>query len=294
MKRNLISEAIANPGRHPRVFIFVVTLGFGVATTGLSTLVLDDLGTLVEKKFGLPKIVWRMLVVLGISAIVALWLSSIPQLMKALIRKVFPIEGKVITNVTPLKQTGNPTYKGLIAVMSPNANCPAEVSIKHHWANGSGRLKYCWLICSDKSISAVDDMVKRLQADGVPIQKVDNSKLSPTQTETRQVYLYYGKDYTFKDPEAPKTPLNLQLNDKVADDPNHIRKLVERIYDDAAQKELKESEVIADYTGGTKSMTAGTVLACTHPGRQLQYLSQITGDAMEVKIAYQLKPMDNA
>jgi CRISPR-associated protein (Cas_Cas02710) len=297
MKRNFISDAIANPAKYPRSFIFVITYGFGVATTGLSTLVLDDVGTLIEAKFGrfgINKLTWRILVVFGISAIVALWLSSIPKLMKALLRKLFPVEEKVIANVTPLRQTENPTYKGLIAIMSPNTNSPAEVSIKHHWAGGNGCLKYCWLICSDKSINAVDDMVQRLQTDGIPIQKVQHSNLQPIQGDSRQVYLYYGKDYKFFNSEELHSPLTLQLNDKVADDPNHIRRLVEQIYDEAYQKELKESEVIADYTGGTKSMTAGIVLACTHPERRLQYISQISSDVIEVKIAYQLKPMDNA
>jgi len=33
-----------------------------------------------------------------------------------------------------------------------------------------------------------------------------------------------------------------------------------------------ETDVIADYTGGTKSMTAGTVLACASPDRRLQFM----------------------
>ena len=74
------------------------------------------------------------------------------------------------------------------------------------------------------------------------------------------------------------------------DDPNHIRRLMEGIYADADRNGLSEAEVIADYTGATKGMTAGILLACTKPERSLQYISQVHyPKIMAVQIAYRLK-----
>jgi CRISPR-associated protein (Cas_Cas02710) len=48
---------------------------------------------------------------------------------------------------------------------------------------------------------------------------------------------------------------------------------VEEIYAEAKDKfNLTEEGIIADYTGGTKSMTSGMVLACTSPNRALQFM----------------------
>ena len=55
----------------------------------------------------------------------------------------------------------------------------------------------------------------------------------------------------------------------------YIRRLINCIYADAQKQKLQESEVIADYTGATKGMTAGIILACTNSNRRLQYISQI-------------------
>lgn len=66
---------------------------------------------------------------------------------------------------------------------------------------------------------------------------------------------------------------------------------------------IEDSDLIADYTGGTKSMTAGIILACTSPERRLQFLrpGSYTAEgradttkpsvATEVEIAFQLKPL---
>jgi hypothetical protein len=108
---------------------------------------------------------------------------------------------------------------------------------------------------------------------------------------TQTVEFHYG-NYELEDPEHPEQKLNLLVPDDVVDDPNYIRKLVNCIYADAQHQGLEESQVIADYTGATKSMTVGIVLACTAPERQLQYVSQVTDpQMMQVKISYKLKPV---
>lgn len=56
---------------------------------------------------------------------------------------------------------------------------------------------------------------------------------------------------------------------------------------------LEKSDIIADFTGGTKSMTVGVVLAGATRSRRLQYISQLSEEhpLMEIKIAYKLTPL---
>ncbi|NLS78404.1 MAG: hypothetical protein GXY76_14190 [Chloroflexi bacterium] len=57
------------------------------------------------------------------------------------------------------------------------------------------------------------------------------------------------------------------------DDPQQTFEAVEGIYREAKVRfGLREQEIIADFTGGTKSMTAGMVLACTPRERDLQFM----------------------
>lgn len=49
------------------------------------------------------------------------------------------------------------------------------------------------------------------------------------------------------------------------------KSVVERIYEEDLDK-LREEDVIADFTGGTKPMTAGMIFACMTPSRKLQYV----------------------
>ena len=55
--------------------------------------------------------------------------------------------------------------------------------------------------------------------------------------------------------------------------PEKVFLVVQSIYYKARSLGLTESDVIADYTGGTKSMTAGMALACSAaPGRDAEYM----------------------
>lgn len=294
MSRNPIAEAIANPARHPRIFLFVLTFGLGIATNGLSTLVLESFGDWVYEHWQINKLLWQVLVIVGITALIGVWLSSIPQLVQALWRRP---GSDFVTNVIPMMQTGEPTCAALITVMGLTRDGSdqipaAETSIRHHWGQGFGRLGHCWLITTPQSIQAVPQMLERLHESGVPIRVVhspgENLVLKPGE---RLIFLYYGDAYSFSDRIQRQTNYSLQINNSVTDDPNHMRQLVDYIYADAYRKDLLDSDIIADYTGGTKSMTAGIVLACTHPDRRLQYISQQSNEVMEVTISYNLKPV---
>ena len=173
-------------------------------------------------------------------------------------------------NVTPLKRT----YPGLIVLMSSKPiDSPAEAAIRHHLqAEGNNKLKYCWIVCTNKTWEFARQMVDRLKQSGA-----------------EGVRFYYGSD-PVADVEAGAEALTLLIPDEKVDDPNHVRKLVEGIYGIAQQQGLDEADLIADYTGGTKGMTAGLLLACANPERSLQYISQVNyPQIMAVQIAYKLK-----
>lgn len=55
------------------------------------------------------------------------------------------------------------------------------------------------------------------------------------------------------------------------DNPSAVYDMVEDIFSNLPEG-MEETDVIADYTGGKKSMSAGMVLACARPSRDLQIL----------------------
>ena len=56
------------------------------------------------------------------------------------------------------------------------------------------------------------------------------------------------------------------------EDPQSIFQSVEQVYAEAKSFGLHSKDVVADFTGGTKMMTAGMVLACTPADRDVQYM----------------------
>jgi CRISPR-associated protein (Cas_Cas02710) len=277
MRRNFLVEAIANPGQQPVVFIFVITLGLGIAANGLSSLVLDILGDWLQTQLGLPKVVWLVTVIIGVVGAVLLGIPTFVTGMRSLVlRNVSLVE---TTKVIALRQT----LPGLIVLMSLQ-DAAARAAILHHWRSGEGKLQHCWIICGgEKSLDAAEAMVNDLVEQGLP----------------RRMF-YYGDSFAIADVTNPKVMLALSPDEQRAKDPNYIRRLVEAIYQEAQmQYSLGEREIIADYTGGTKSMTAGVILACAKPTRRLQYwlsdydenLQPVNSQMMEVVVDYRLKPL---
>ncbi|MCA9997001.1 MAG: hypothetical protein KDE56_14685 [Anaerolineales bacterium] len=52
---------------------------------------------------------------------------------------------------------------------------------------------------------------------------------------------------------------------------NQTRSLVNRIYEEAHSLKLAERDVVADFSGGYRSMTLGMILACLNKGRDIQF-----------------------
>jgi hypothetical protein len=153
-------------------------------------------------------------------------------------------------------------HKGLIALVSYGrlSDIPATAAIKYHLAENeagaSERLRCCWLVATE-----------------APSQK----ELDPT----AGVVVPYGEPPQ----SSAKNALDLcdryrERLDKVevitigdADDPEDTFVAVEEAYRRARKRHgLEAGEVIADFTGGTKAMTAGMVLACVGKGRRLEYM----------------------
>jgi hypothetical protein len=130
--------------------------------------------------------------------------------------------------------------QALVAISSSGPQKATEPVVKFHYRGEDGSLepvlRYCWLICGpgEGQFSS--------QANAVDIKRT------------------YSEVEVFVEPVAD------------ADDPKQVFEVVQRIYAEAEAKEIPRSEIIADYTAGTKSMTAGLVLACTEQDKDLQYM----------------------
>jgi hypothetical protein len=285
MRRNVFVEALKNPTKNLLAFLFFVTFGLSAVSNGLSNLLWDTLCEWLAARTQVNKTAWQVIIVSGLLLSLLLWiyLSDIAWRFRRLLLRwgLGEVQVPDKTNVVPQTET----YKGLIVFASPTPNPPAELAILHHWQAGKGELRHCWLICGgEKSLSAAQAMIGRLSRQNVNVQ------------------FHCDKDELLYDPEYPQEQLSLvvEMNDKSGDDPNYIRRLINAIYRDAeVQYGLSESEIVTDYTGGTKSMTAGAILAGSQPQRRLQYIRSEYGDnnkllrsdVMAVEISYRVKRM---
>ncbi|NJP11222.1 MAG: CRISPR-associated protein [Leptolyngbyaceae cyanobacterium RU_5_1] len=282
MERNIfsdISDIFAKPDESPILYFFasffIVTPLLGLAVNGLSTIVFESTCEWLKTQFGFDKLFWQITLVLLFTVLVfvLLLLFKIPQLIKTLRDRIF---GQPEINVTPLQAT----YRGLITLASPtprvpNRPTPTELAIRHHAQNET--LEHCWIICTRSSLPEAERIIDQL---------VGDERLVPRKA------FHYGPDYRIENSANRRQPFCLLVEDDRADDPNYIRELVNAIYQDAkANYQFSEFQIITDYTGATKSMTAGIILACANPDRKLQYISQLDNKMKEIKISYRLKPI---
>jgi hypothetical protein len=270
LKRNPIVEILADPTKSFLANFVLGTLIFTIVSDGISNLFWDWLKGWTKTQPWMSESLFQFGVSVGLVLLVlgAIYLTNFTQWVRSRLMALGLLSAEPMTaNVAPLQQT----YPGLIVLMSPRfEDSPAEVAIRYHMKNNC--LKYCWIICTNKSAEPARQMVDRLKQEGA-----------------EPVRFYYGND-PIEDVALHKRSLTLLVPDELMDDPNHIRKLMEGIYADADRNGLSEADVMADYTGATKGMTAGILLACTKPERSLQYISQVDyPQIMAVQIAYKLK-----
>ncbi|PZO44746.1 MAG: CRISPR-associated protein [Phormidesmis priestleyi] len=274
-RSNPVIDAITNPAKNFLAFFLVGTLLFGVFADGISALFWDSFGKWLQGQLGLTNPAelraWVSLFLFGI-ILVIIYASNISNGVRWLLGKLKILDAVVPeqASVVPLTET----CQGLIAIMSLKDDSPAEIAIRHHWNNGEGKgLKHCWLICTHKSRPYADAMYQRLIAEGIG----------------GEVSFHYG-DYKLRDRFGEVR--SLTVDEQAAQEPDSILQVVNAIYIDATAKGLDESDVIVDFTGGTKPLGVGAFLACTSPDRRLEYLKQDPSPSLvEVKVSYTLKPL---
>jgi hypothetical protein len=128
-------------------------------------------------------------------------------------------------------------HKGLILLISPGKKELPLTAIEHHLES----LKYCWLVASQGSLDTAKDL------------EVEISRRHP------EIKVFDARD-TMVDPENIESTYDV----------------VNRIYEVMTPSlGLKESEIVADITGGQKPMTAGMALACSTPIRKMQYMKTL-------------------
>lgn len=275
-KPSWLVRTIADPTKNFLAFFLVGTLLFTVVSDGVSYLVWDWLGSWMERQWGIQPAGFRgaLTVVLLLFLLGLTYGTNVARWLMGQLRRFppFAVEEVPQANVAPLKRT----YPGLIVAMSLKNHSPAEEALRFHWNQGQApHVQDCWIICTERSLPFATDLAERLTAEGA----------------TQTLRLHYGA-YEVENTEIPGEIFNLTVSDDLVDDPNYIQQLVNAIYADAERLGLVESEVIADYTGATKGMTAGMLLACTRPERPLQYISQVNpGQIMAVQVSYRLRPV---
>lgn len=277
MKPRTIIESLTSPTKvFPLYFFFGMFIGPTISQA-LSILFWDNFGNWLQNQLNLnidqTQLALAVVSILITAIFTAIYLIPFIRWLIRLPKVLWPDPNQ--THAEELKQS----FPGLIALMSPkrpHEESPAERVILHH-LNGSPspHLKHCWLICTSKSLQPAQELEKKLIDIGFS-----------------QIFeLHYGENYIMDDPENPRKPLSLLVPDESVDDPIYIQKLVNCIYADAQNRYgLDESEIIADFTGGTKPMTVGVVLAGITPSRRLQYISQLNDcPIIEIKLAHKLK-----
>jgi hypothetical protein len=168
-------------------------------------------------------------------SVIILLIDPIPKFIDYLIRG----RGALSSDLGTLPKR----HKGLIVLCSIGENISAEQAIRYHYKGLSDEhsevvLEQCWMLTGgNASYEAAQKLISKLVG-------------SNFSNEIFKVVRMSGDD---------------------ADNPAKVYETVEGIFQSLPEG-FDDSDVIADYTGGTKSMTAGLVLACAIPSRELQVL----------------------
>ena len=279
MRKNLL-QGLVDPSNNPLFFLVVGTFGLTIASNSISDLILNRVGEYLQNKWHINLDLYKFFVFAIITLLIVLAIA-LTNLSQWFIRRPTSIQPKPLTA----------TFPGLIVIASiapPRVKSAAQAAIEHHWDEGAGNLRHCWIICGgQKSQDHARSIIDQMQGQIAVINDNDNATefwLTHAHDPERQLQIYFKK----LEPEA-------------TDDPNETFKLVNQIYEEAAQASIEPSDVIADYTGGTKSMTAGIVLACANPERRIEFMKPggytpdgraditQTSIATDVKLNFQLK-----
>lgn len=133
--------------------------------------------------------------------------------------------------------------RGLVVLVSQGSTeaTPAAAAINYHLP----ALEHCWLITSTEPKAPPDP---------------------PFLSAWKNAGLLKAK---YQD----RTRVHIKVIDP--EDPQSTFQGVEQVYAEAKSFGLNSKDVVADFTGGTKMMTAGLVLACTPTDRDVQYMKPL-------------------
>lgn len=216
----------------PWVFLFGA-LGLGLIGEGASKLV-DALMEYLS-----PNAVF-MTLGMGVALITGVVLfANLPQMMWNFMQAVRGVPQTAVS----FSREHVPHRKGLITLVSSGQFVPAANAMSHHaWAGVPGSkptLTHCWLIAGlGEGENTSPDNAERLkeayEAKGVIVD------------------IWHIRD---------------------ADNVEEVFQAVKTIYHTAKQQfGLAQQDIIADYTGGTKSMTLGLALSSLNRGVDLQFM----------------------
>lgn len=144
---------------------------------------------------------------------------------------------------------------GLIVLVSqgPVDELPARGAIDHHLP----MLRYLWLVCSRKPLKEPWEAGTQAEPPTKPRPKSQSSY-----TNAHTLYDRYRGEIDRVD--------ILQIDDQ--DNPSEVFAKVQHAYQEATRLGLRPEEIVADVTGGTKSMTIGLALAGIPASRDLQVM----------------------
>ena len=275
-------DPFSNPTKNFLLYFCISVVLFATIGNGISSLFWDYAPKFFAGLTQTPEEllwIWRLLLVMILISILFLIIyrsDLLSWLKQSILTETFNTE--VYQNITS-------PFPAVIAVMSkindPTRESVAEIVIRYHWDEGKNQnFKYCWLICTKDSEDSAKALIDKLKEDYGKDQK-------------DQPNFFYGDQYQLEDINNPHNSVSLRVPDEKINDPIYIQQLIDCIYFDAEIKGIKESEIIADFTGGTRSMGTGIVLACTSPQRRLQYICQLGEEGIEkikeIQINFKLK-----
>jgi CRISPR-associated protein (Cas_Cas02710) len=242
-------QGLVDPGKSLLFFLVFGTFGLTIASDALSDLVLNRFGEYLETHGKIHPVLFRSLLFFLVTGMIILAIA-LSDLSRWFTKRPADVKPR------PLKKT----FPGLLviaSIASPGVKSAAQVAIEHHWNDGKGNLAHCWMICAgEKPLEHARRILEQLPG---TLETIDKN----------------SREYRLTDLDNPRRQLRASLRDLnplEIDNPHETFQLVNAIYNEAEKEGISPSDTIADYTGGTKSMTVGLVLACANPDRHLQFL----------------------
>lgn len=283
-RRNPILQALSDPTKNFLSFFLMTVLLIDLISSGISELFWQNFAPWLQNYLNIQQESTFQLLTLGVLigiALLLIYFTKLADWLRWILTKVGLTETIVPDTAKVIELTE--TCRGLVVIMSPKDDSPAEVAIRHHWNDSKAspqRLEYCWIICTPDSIDYARGLKKKLVDEGIE----------------EHLHLYLG-DSKVLDPMAPGKKLSLKIDRNDIHDPDHIMRLVNGIYAHAESLGISEEEIIVDFTGGTKPLGVGAFLACARPKRRLEYIT-LEGEAprqrpkiLEIKVAYRLETL---